>query len=228
MIRILVVEDNERVSSVLRKSLESQKYDVVVAADAEVALKEVKRYDFNLAILDIMLPRMNGITLSKLLKEKYPQMPIIMLTALGKIDEKIAGFDAGADDYMVKPFDVRELYARVSVLLKRNQEAIQRDSDLMHYDNLTINVRSKMVWRNRHKIQLTPKEYDLLVFFMKHADNLLTRDEIARNVWGKSFDTGTNYIDVYINYLRKKVDKDFDQKLIHTKSGHGFILSNKF
>ncbi len=226
--RILVVEDNERVSSVLQKGLSSQSYQVTVAGDAESALKQIKLLDYDLLIIDIMLPRMSGIELSKRLKSTYPKIPIIMLTALGQIDEKIAGFDAGADDYMVKPFDLRELYVRIAAVLKRNREFDEAEhSDTLSYDSLQVNLRSKSVTRNQQDIKLTPKEFDLLVFFMRHKETLLNRDEIARNVWGKNFDTGTNYIDVYINYLRKKVDKDFAEKLIHTKSGHGFILSNK-
>jgi len=226
--RILVVEDNERVSSVLQKGLSSQSYQVTVAGDAESALKQIKLLDYDLLIIDIMLPRMSGIELSKRLKSTYPKIPIIMLTALGQIDEKIAGFDAGADDYMVKPFDLRELYVRIAAVLKRNREFDEAEhSDSLSYDSLQVNLRSKSVTRNQQDIKLTPKEFDLLVFFMRHKETLLNRDEIARNVWGKNFDTGTNYIDVYINYLRKKVDKDFAEKLIHTKSGHGFILSNK-
>lgn len=226
--RVLVVEDNERVSAVLKKGLTSQDYHVVVAPDAERALKEVKLLDYDMLIVDIMLPRMNGIELSKRMKANYPKIPIIMLTALGQIDEKIAGFDAGADDYMVKPFDLRELYVRIAAVLKRNRDfENEEQSNTLSYDTLTIDLRSKSVLREGIDIKLTPKEFDLLAFFLRHAENLLSREEIARNVWGKNFDTGTNYIDVYINYLRKKMDKDFVHKLIHTKSGHGFILSNK-
>ncbi|GEM65806.1 DNA-binding response regulator [Sphingobacterium faecium NBRC 15299] len=226
--RVLVVEDNERVSSVLQKGLKSQDYQVSVAPDAESALKQVKLLDYDMLIIDIMLPRMSGIELSKRMKSIYPKIPIIMLTALGQIDEKIAGFDAGADDYMVKPFDLRELYVRIAAVLKRNKEfGGWENNETLDYDSLSVNLRSKSVTRNHMDIKLTPKEFDLLVFFMRHHETLLSRDEIARNVWGKNFDTGTNYIDVYINYLRKKVDKDFETKLIHTKSGHGFILSSK-
>lgn len=224
--RILVVEDNERVSTVLKKGLLSQGYQVNLAADAETALKMVTLLEYDLLIVDIMLPRMNGIALSKRLKTDFPKTPIIMLTALGQIDEKIAGFDAGADDYMVKPFDLRELYARVAAVLHRNREfnaGVQADH--LEYEGLTIDLRSKAVLREGRSIKLTPKEFDLLAFFMRHPDTLLEREEIARNVWGKNFDTGTNYIDVYINYLRKKMDKEFTSKLIHTRSGHGFMLS---
>lgn len=224
--RILVVEDNERVSAVLKKGLLSQGYLVDLAPDAEIALKMVTRLEYDMLILDIMLPRMSGIALSKRLKAESPKRPIIMLTALGQIDEKIAGFDAGADDYMVKPFDLRELYARVAAVLHRNREFKAEDHmESLAYAGVNIDLRRKTVWREGRSIKLTPKEFDLLAFFMRHPDTLLGREEIARNVWGKNFDTGTNYIDVYINYLRKKMDKDFESKLIHTRSGHGFMLS---
>jgi DNA-binding response OmpR family regulator len=218
MVKIMVVEDNERVASSVKKGLASQGYLVNVFGDAESAIKEAKSVDYDLLLIDIMLPRMNGIELSKQMRAAYPRIPIIMLTALGSIDEKISGFDAGADDYMVKPFEIRELFARIAVLLKRHREISEEEiQGLLTYDRISIDLRSKQV----------PKEFDLLHFFLKHRETMLSKDEIARNVWSKNFDTGTNYIDVYINYLRKKIDRDFSPKLIHTKSGHGFILSNK-
>ena len=175
-----------------------------------------------------MLPRMNGIELSKQMRAAYPRIPIIMLTALGSIDEKISGFDAGADDYMVKPFEIRELFARIAVLLKRHREISEEEiQGLLTYDRISIDLRRKQVHSQGQLVKLTPKEFDLLHFFLKHKETMLSKDEIARNVWSKNFDTGTNYIDVYINYLRKKIDRDFSPKLIHTKSGYGFILSNK-
>ncbi|MFZ4863357.1 response regulator transcription factor [Sphingobacterium sp. Mn56C] len=222
--KILVVEDNEKVSSAIKKGLESQGYRVDVSADAEQAFKAIQLLDYDLLLVDVMLPRMRGTEFSKRSKALFPKLPIMMLTALGQIDEKLAGFDSGADDYMVKPFDFRELYARVAALLNRRKEQ-SLDLDSLQYSDLRMDLRSKTVFRADMAIQLTPKEFDLLAFFIRHAETLLSRDEIARNVWGKNFDTGTNYIDVYINYLRKKIDKDFDKKLIHTKSGHGFILS---
>ncbi|WP_437921258.1 response regulator transcription factor [Sphingobacterium sp. LRF_L2] len=226
--KILVTEDNERVSSILKKGLESQGYRITICADAESALKEVVKVDYDLLIVDIMLPRMSGIELSKRVKSLFVGLPILMLTALGQIDEKLSGFDAGADDYMVKPFDLRELYVRVGLLLKRPREFESMEAaDFLTYDRIRIDVRRKEVTSEGVVLRLTPKEYDLLSFFIRHKETLLQREEIARNVWSKNFDTGTNYIDVYINYLRKKIDKDFSPKLIHTKSGHGFILSNK-
>lgn len=225
--KILIIEDNLRVSSLMKRGLESQGYEIYISEDAEDALVIVERIDFDLIITDIMLPQMNGIELSKLIKQKHPDLPIIMLTALGTIDEKIEGFDAGADDYMVKPFEIRELYARIKAILLRKPIAHSKkeESNILEYQNLTINKNTNRVFRNGIEIDLTPKEFKLLSFLMSNTERVLTREEIAENVWGNHFDTGTNYIDVYIAYLRKKIDKNFDEKLIHTKPGVGFIFT---
>jgi len=225
--KILIIEDNLRVSSLMKRGLESQGYEIYISEDAEDALVIVERIDFDLIITDIMLPQMNGIELSKLIKQKHPDLPIIMLTALGTIDEKIEGFDAGADDYMVKPFEIRELYARIKAILLRKPLAHSKkeESNILEYQNLTINKNTNRVFRNGTEIDLTPKEFKLLSFLMSNTERILTREEIAENVWGNHFDTGTNYIDVYIAYLRKKIDKNFDEKLIHTKPGVGFIFT---
>jgi DNA-binding response OmpR family regulator len=225
--KILIIEDNLRVSSLMKRGLESQGYEIYISEDAEDALVMVERISFNLIITDIMLPQMNGIELSKLIKQKHPELPIIMLTALGTIDEKIEGFDAGADDYMVKPFEIRELYARVKAILLRKPivHSKKEESSVLEYEDLTINKNTNRVFRNGQEIDLTPKEFKLLFFLMSNAERILSRDEIAENVWGNHFDTGTNYIDVYIAYLRKKIDKNFNEKLIHTKPGVGFIFT---
>lgn len=225
--KILIIEDNLRVSSLMKRGLESQGYEIYISEDAEDALVIVERIDFDLIITDIMLPQMNGIELSKLIKQKHPDLPIIMLTALGTIDEKIEGFDAGADDYMVKPFEIRELYARIKAILLRKPVAHSKkeESNILEYQDLTINKNTNRVFRNGIEIDLTPKEFKLLSFLMSNTERILTREEIAENVWGNHFDTGTNYIDVYIAYLRKKIDKNFDEKLIHTKPGVGFIFT---
>ncbi|MBW1655179.1 MULTISPECIES: response regulator transcription factor [Flavobacterium] len=227
--KILIVEDNSRVSALLKRGLESQGYQVYIAEEAEEGLILLEKIDFELIITDIMLAGMDGITFCKKIRQSGKKIPIIMLTALGTIDEKIEGFDAGADDYLVKPFEIRELYARVKALLQRKNDAVYtvEETSQITYNDLVLDKRTKVVYRQGITINLTPKEFNLLHFLMQHPERLLTRDEIADNVWGNNFDTGTNYIDVYIAYLRKKIDKDFDQKLIHTKVGMGFILSNK-
>ncbi|MGV4413576.1 response regulator transcription factor [Chryseobacterium sp. T1] len=227
--KVLIIEDNARVSALLKRGLESQGYQIYISEDAEDALVMVDKIIFDLVITDIMLPEMNGIQLSKIIKTKHPELPIIMLTALGTIDEKIEGFDAGADDYMVKPFEIRELYARIKAVLLRKSSTSKKNelSDEIEYRNLKINKKTNRVFRNNKEIILTPKEFKLLFFLMTNSDRVLNREEIAENVWGNHFDTGTNYIDVYIAYLRKKIDKDFDEKLIHTKPGMGFIFTHQ-
>ena len=150
-----------------------------------------------------------------------------MLTALGSTDDKLDGFDAGADDYMVKPFDFRELYARIRVLLKRKLAVVTDVEEELNYADLSVNLLDKSVKRAGRDIKLSPKEYNLLVYMIENAEKVVSRMDIADKVWNTHFDTGTNFIDVYINYLRKKIDRDFDTKLIHTKAGMGFILTDK-
>lgn len=227
--KMLIVEDNNRVSALLKRGLESQGYQVYITEEAEEGLILLEKIEFDLIITDIMLTGMDGITFCKKIRHSGKKIPIIMLTALGTIDEKIEGFDAGADDYLVKPFEIRELYARVKALLQRKKDTVNtpEESSQIVYNDLVMDKRTKVIYRQGLAINLTPKEFNLLHFMMQNPERLLTRDEIANNVWGNNFDTGTNYIDVYIAYLRKKIDKDFDQKLIHTKVGMGFILSSK-
>lgn len=227
--KMLIVEDNSRVSALLKRGLESQGYQVYIAEDAEEGLTLLDKISFELVITDIMLPGMDGIAFCKKIRHSGSKIPIIMLTALGSIDEKIEGFDAGADDYLVKPFEIRELYARVKALLQRKHDTVNAVEEVSQitYDGLRMDNLTKSVYRDGLPINLTPKEFNLLYFMMQNPERLLTRDEIADNVWGNNFDTGTNYIDVYIAYLRKKIDKGFNQKLINTKVGMGFILSNK-
>lgn len=227
--KVLIIEDNARVSALLKRGLESQGYQIYISEDAEDALVMVDKIMFDLVITDIMLPNMNGIELSKIIKQKNADLPIIMLTALGTIDEKIEGFDAGADDYMVKPFEIRELYARIKAIVLRKSSSPKKNesSNYIEYQNLKVDTKINRVFRNEKEIILTPKEFKLLVFLMSNTERILTREEIAENVWGNHFDTGTNYIDVYIAYLRKKIDKYFDEKLIHTKPGVGFIFTSQ-
>lgn len=167
---------------------------------------------------------MDGFELCKEIRKINPSVPILMLTALGSTDDKLEGFDAGADDYMVKPFDFRELNARIKVLLKRNTEQTAPEPEQLTYANLRIDLRQHEVFRGQTPVRLSPKEYNLLVYMTQHAERVISRMEIAENVWNTHFDTGTNFIDVYINYLRKKIDRDFEPKLIHTKPGVGLSL----
>ena len=227
MYQILIIEDEQRVAELLKRGLEESGYQVVVAFDGMMGLRIFKSNTFHLIISDIILPKLDGFELSKEIRKINPAIPILMLTALGSTDDKLEGFDAGADDYMVKPFDFRELNARINVLLKRSAENIRQVPEELIYADLKINLKSKTVYRNECEIKLSPKEYNLLVYMVENAERVLSRVEIADKVWNTHFDTGTIFIDVYINYLRKKIDRNFEKKLIQTKTGMGFIFTDK-
>lgn len=227
MIKILVIEDEKRVADLLKIGLEENGYQVLVAYDGEMGRRLFQSNDFQLIISDIILPKLNGFELCQEIRKADEEIPILMLTALGTADDKLEGFDVGADDYMVKPFDFRELLARVRVLLKRRAVAKVDVVKEISYADLCINLERQEVRRNGEPIKLSPKEYNLLVYLVENAERVVSRVEIAEKVWNTHFDTGTNFIDVYINYLRKKMDKNFEVKLIHTKPGVGFILTDK-
>lgn len=223
--KILIVEDDERVSELLRRGLTENGFIADAAYDGLTGKKLALQNPYDLVITDVALPKMDGLELCKALRQSKPNLPIIMLTALGTTDDKVEGFDAGADDYLVKPFEMRELLARIRALLKRAQTvALQPQGDTLQYADLKLNLNTKTAERNGIAINLTPKEFKLLSYMLQHAGRVLSRTEIAEKVWDTHFDTGTNFIDVYINYLRKKVDKDFEPKLIHTRPGMGFVL----
>jgi DNA-binding response OmpR family regulator len=225
-IKILIVEDEQRLAEILKKQLEDSGYTAEVAYDGYVGKHLVEKNSYNLIILDINLPLLNGYDLCKEIRKTNSRIPIIMLTAFGTPDNKITGFDVGADDYVVKPFDFRELLARVNVFLRRADSNVIKHEKLSISD-LEMDISTKTVTRAQKRIDLTAKEYLLLEIFLKNKDKLLTREFIIEQVWGIEFDPSTNIIDVYVNYLRKKIDKDFESKLIHTKFGFGFYCSEK-
>lgn len=200
---------------------------LTAAYDGLMGKKLAVNRSYDIIITDIILPNLNGIDLCKEIRRVKPDVPIIMLTALGTTDDKVEGFDAGADDYLVKPFELRELLVRIRALLKRSASNNQVQGFILRYADIEMNMHTKIVKRNNKEIELTPKELKLLEYMMQNPERVLSRTEIAEKVWDTSFDTGTNFIDVYINYLRKKIDKDFDTKLIHTKSGLGFIFKKE-
>ena len=224
---ILIVEDDKRVANLLKAGLEENGYQTSIAYDGVMALRLFRANDFHLVISDIVLPRMDGFELCREIRKIHAGVPILMLMALGTTDDKLDGFDAGADDYMVKPFDFRELIARIRALLKRQKEPNSLLQDSLICADLRIDLNRKEVWRGDVLLHLSPQEYKLLVYLVENAGRVIARTEIAEKVWETHFDTGTNFIDVYINYLRKKVDRDFDVKLIHTRPGMGFILTDK-
>ncbi len=226
MASILLIEDELRIADIIKRGLEEQNFVVTVANDGLQGQELVNEHQYDLIITDIILPKINGIDLCKAIRSTNPDIPIIMLTALGTTDDKVQGFDAGADDYLVKPFDLRELQVRIRALLKRNNAFISQGF-ILKYADIELNLNTKVVTRNELEIALTPKELKLLEYMLKNPERVLSRVEIAENVWDTTFDTGTNFIDVYINYLRKKIDKEFPIKLIHTKQGLGFILKQE-
>jgi len=221
---VLIIEDDQRVAELIQRGLDEQGFTTTVARDGIAGKKQALLSDFDVIITDIMLPYLNGLELCKQIRQAKPNMPIIMLTALGTTDDKIDGLDSGADDYLVKPFDFRELLARIRAVTKRSNNLIAKPAELLKLADLELNPTTLQVIRAGKEINLTPKEFKLLAYMMQHAGRVLSRAEIAEKVWDTTFDTGTNFIDVYINYLRKKIDKDYTVKLIHTKPGIGFIF----
>ena len=223
--KILIVEDEPKVASFIKKGLEENQYEADLAYDSVFAEKLSRQYKYNLFILDIIIPGIGGLELCKKLKTTSPNIPVLMLTALGTTEDKLAGFDAGASDYLVKPFEFRELLARVKVLLKTSDQS-HETSNRLTYDDLELDLDKKAARRGNSSIDLTAKEFSLLEYFMRNAGRVLSRNDIAEKVWDASFDFGTNVVDVYINFLRKKIDKGYDKKLIHTKVGFGYIFGD--
>lgn len=216
-----MVEDEEKVSSFIKKGLEENQYLVELAGDGATALKRVLNDAYDLIILDVMLPYISGIELCKQIRLKNEQLPILMLTALGTVEDKITGFKAGADDYLLKPFHFSELLVRIEALLRRKKTD---DSHLLVFEDIELNTLNNEIKRAGQPVSLTTKEFDLLVFFLRNKNKILSRQQIAREVWSIDFDTGTNMIDVYVNYLRKKLEKGHDRKIIHTVINKGYIL----
>ncbi len=199
---ILVIEDDERVSSLIKRGLEEARFKVTQAFDGAMGAKLINEHSFDLVVSDIILPKINGIELCKQVKTTHKHIPIIMLTALGTTDHKVDGFDAGADDYLVKPFEIRELVARIKALLKRYKDLNENKSRTLSIADLVLNLDAKEVRRNNQIIKLTPKEFKLLEYLLTHKRKVVSRTEIAENVWDTYFDTGTNFIDVFIPFYR--------------------------
>jgi two-component system, OmpR family, copper resistance phosphate regulon response regulator CusR len=224
--KILVVEDEPKVADFIKQGLEEQNYEVDVASDGRTGQDKALRGKYDLIVLDVNLPYISGFEVCKNLREKEIKSSIIMLTALGTTDDKIMGFDSGVDDYLVKPFEFRELLARIKAISKR-ATAAESHVKTLEIADLVMNLEEKTVVRAGQKILLTAKEFGLLEYFIKNRGKVVSRMDIAADVWDIHFDTGTNVIDVYVNFLRKKVDKDFPQQLIHTKVGMGYIMKEE-
>jgi DNA-binding response OmpR family regulator len=221
--KVLLVEDEPKVSAFIKKGLEELENQVEVAADGFTGNKMATENQYDVIVMDVMLPFINGVNVTQDLRSKGIQTPILMLTALGSTDDKLNGFDAGADDYLIKPFEFKELVARLKALARRKADG-PNDSKVLRVADLEMNTDQKKVTRSGKKIDLTAKEFALLEYFLRNKDRVISRSEIADKVWDIHFDTGTNVIDVYVNFLRKKVDKDFTPKLLHTMVGMGYVL----
>lgn len=221
--KILVIEDEARTVQLIKQGLEEQLWEVDVAYDGLIGLQLATRSPYAIIISDIILPGMSGLDLCRKLREKGVVSPILLLTALGTTDDKIVGLDAGADDYLVKPFEFRELMARIRALTRRNFSSIQTANQLKIAD-LEMDLDAKTVMRNGKEILLTAKEFALLEYFIRHQGRVISKVELAEKIWDVTFDTGTNVIEVYLNFLRKKIDKDFETKLLHTQIGMGYVM----
>lgn len=220
--KILLIEDEPNVISFVRRGLVEANHDVSVAMDGITALQMIEAAPPDIILLDIMLPGMNGLELCRKVREKKIGVPIIMLTALGTSENIVAGLENGADDYVVKPFKFTELLARISAVSRRASKT--GGADLIKIDNLTIDIHGKMVRRDGQRVTLTATEYNLLEFLATNQGRVFSRLEIMEHVWDINFDTNTNVVDVYINYLRRKIDKPGQPKLIHTVVGMGYVF----
>lgn len=221
--RVLVVEDEASIADFLQRGLAEAGYAVDVAEDGEEAVSWVETAPYDLVVLDRMLPRRDGLSVCRELRGRGLRMPILMLTARDTVDDRVAGLDAGADDYLVKPFAFAEVLARMRALLRREPLT---HAPILQISDLAIDTTTRAVTRNNIPIMLTSKEYSLLEYMARHVNHVLTRDMIAAHVWDYSFDNITNVIDVHIRALRRKIDEPFEHKLIHTVRGAGYRLGN--
>ncbi len=224
--KILIVEDEVKVATFIKKGLQTQNFEAEVAETGSEAKAFFDEGSFDLIILDIGLPDMSGLEVCEYIRQKNAKIPILMLTALGSVADKLSGFEVGTDDYVVKPFDFMELLVRVKALLKRTIE-IEQPSEKLQEADLELDLKEKVARRDGRVVELTAKEFSLLEYLMLNKGRVVSKVDIAEKVWDINFDTGTNFIEVYVNYLRNKIDKGFSNKLIHTIVGMGYMLKNK-
>ncbi len=224
--RILIAEDETKIGLFVQQELQANGYEATLAINGTQTEELLAQQDFDLVILDINLGDLNGVQICQNLRSKNKIVPVIMLTALGDMQDKISAFEAGADDYLVKPFHIHELLARIKVLLRRIDAAMEIHEKIKIAD-LEINITNKTVHRNGTSLSLTVREFNLLVLLCKNKGHAVSKKEILSKVWGLDFETGTNTVEVYINFLRNKIDKNFSPKLIHTKTGFGYSISEE-
>ncbi|MCE7068448.1 response regulator transcription factor [Dyadobacter sp. CY326] len=221
--KLLLIEDEPKTLQSIKQGLEENGYEVDIAYDGLIGRQLAKNNNYQLIISDIIIPGINGIELCREIRTWGDETPILMLTALGTTDDKVTGLDAGADDYLVKPFEFKELLARVRALTKRGT-TVSHTAQILKFADLEVSLDAKTVHRSGNKINLTAREFNLLVYLIRNQGRVISKVEIAEQVWDIGFDTGTNVIEVYVNYLRKKIDKDYPVKLIHTQFGMGYVL----
>jgi two-component system copper resistance phosphate regulon response regulator CusR len=224
--KLLIVEDEPKTLQAIQQGLEESRFDVDIAYDGLIAKRLALKNNYAAIITDVILPGLNGYELCRQLRAEGLTTPILLLTALGETEDRITGFDAGADQYLTKPFQFAELLARVRSLTKRGVQ-VAMTAQTLRYGGIEMNLDAKSVTRDGHIIELTAREFALLEYLMRNQGRVLSKPEIAEHVWDLNFDTGTNVVEVYINYLRKKVDKDFPKKLIHTLFGMGYVLKEE-
>ena len=231
MKKIILIEDESSVVSFIKKGLQELDYEISVALDGYTGIKMVENNDFEMIILDIMLPDINGLEVCKEIRKKNKTIPILFLTALDSSENIVLGLESGGDDYLVKPFKFIELVARIKSLLRRSghgngadSNEIENDENIYQFHDLMVNDYTKKVTRNGAEISLTSTEYKLLLYFLNNPEKVISRPEILEAVWGVNYELGTNVVDVYVNYLRKKLDSQDDNKIIHTVIGMGYVL----
>lgn len=224
--KLLVVEDEAKTLQTLQQGLEESQFEVDIAYDGLIARRLALKNNYAAIITDLILPGLNGYELCRQLRAEGLTTPILMLTALGETEDKISGFDAGADQYLTKPFQFTELLARVRALTKRGTQVVMT-AQTLRYGGIEMNLDAKTVTRDEKPIELTAREFALLEYLMRNQGRVLSKPEIAEHVWDLNFDTGTNVVEVYINYLRKKIDRDFPKKLIHTQFGMGYMFKEE-
>jgi DNA-binding response OmpR family regulator len=223
--KILVVEDEVKVASFIKTGLEENGYDVDVAYDGKLGEHFFTTRPYSMMIFDIIIPEINGIELCKRLRVLSPNIPVLMLTALGTTEDKVSGFEAGVDDYLVKPFEFQELLMRVKALLRRSESTPNTETKKLVIGNLQLDLDKKVAVRDGKSIPLTAREFLLLEYFMRNKGRVLSKVELAEKIWDVTFDTGTNVVEVYMNILRKKIDRDFEPKMLHTRIGLGYVLN---
>ncbi|GAB2663709.1 response regulator transcription factor [Flavihumibacter cheonanensis] len=226
MLSVLLVEDEISVGNLINKGLSERGYKISIAPDGDIGYEMATKNEFDIMILDIMLPGMNGLELCKRLRNNKIDTPILMLTALSSTENIVTGLDSGADDYITKPFKFAELEARIRSLARRKNPMQTEETNVLRVADLEMNPDSKTVTRNGKRISLTSTEFRLLEFLMKNKGKVLSRMTILENVWGIDFNISTNVVDVYINYVRKKIESSFDRKLLHTVVGMGYVIKD--